>query len=81
MMGPEIAVRASGGAAALEARLRRLVPLWALVVVALWAPLVGDALHSWDDADLEVLNHAWRLARGQPRYRPLDGPPWSASPA
>jgi hypothetical protein len=50
------------------------------VVVALWAPLVTDALHSWDDADPEVLNHAWRLACGRPLYRPLDGPPWIVNP-
>ncbi len=79
-MGHEIAVSAPGGAAAVEARLRRLVPLWALVIVALWAPLVADARHSWDDADPEVLNHAWRLARGQPLYRPVDGPPWIVNP-
>src|SRR5512142_932606 len=79
-MGQEIAVGAPGGAAALEARLRRLVPFWALVVVALWAPLVSDARHSWDDADPEVLNHAWRLACGRPLYRAIDGPPWIVNP-
>ena len=79
-MGQEMAVGAPGGAEALEGRLRRLVPLWALVVVALWAPLVSDASHSWDDADPEVLNHAWRLACGRPLYRSLDGPPWIVNP-
>ncbi len=79
-MGQEIAGGAPGGAAAVEARLRRLVPLWALVVAALWAPLVSDARHSWDDADPEVLNHAWRLACGRPLYRPIDGRPWIVNP-
>jgi Dolichyl-phosphate-mannose-protein mannosyltransferase len=79
-MGHEIAVSASGGAAALEPRLRRLVPLWALVVLALWAPLVTDAHHSWDDADPEILNSAWRLACGQPLYHSIDAPPWVVNP-
>jgi len=79
-MGHEIAVSASGGAAALEARLRRLVPLWVLVVVALWTPLVSDAHHSWDDADPEILNHAWRVACGRPLYHPIDAPPWVLNP-
>src|SRR5512143_2702619 len=79
-MGHEIAVGAPGGAAALESRLRRLVPFWALVVVALWAPLVTDAHHSWDDADPEILNHAWRVACGRPLYHSLDAPPWVLNP-
>ncbi len=86
-MGDEIAVSAAGGAvhasrgaAALEARLRRLVPLWALVVVALWAPLVSNAHFSWDDADPEVLNQAWRVACGRPLYHPIDTPPWVLNP-
>ncbi len=64
-------VSAFGRGAAVESRLRSLVPVWALVIVALWVPPVADAHHSWDDA--EVLNHAWRLACGLP--------PRCASPA
>jgi hypothetical protein len=86
-MGHEIAVNtsgdavgASGGAAALEAWLRRLVPFWALAVVALWAPLVSDARHSWDDADPEILNQAWRVACGRPLYHPIDAAPWVLNP-
>jgi hypothetical protein len=79
-MAEAIAVRAGGGTAALEFRLRRLVPLGALVVVALWAPLVAAARHSWDDADPEVLNSAWRLACGRPLYHAIDGPPWVVNP-
>lgn len=77
-MGHEMST--PGGAAKLEARLRRLLPLWALVVVALWAPLVADARHSWDDADPEVLNSAWRLASGRPLYHAIDQPPWVLNP-
>jgi hypothetical protein len=60
--------------------MRRLVPLWALGVAALFAPLVWSATFSWDDADPEVLNNAWRLATGRPLYHSLDGPPWVVNP-
>jgi len=73
------AVSALGRAAAVESRLRSLVPLWALVSVALWAPPVTDARHSRDDADPEILNHAWRLACGQPLDHPVDAPPWKGA--
>jgi hypothetical protein len=79
-MEQAIAASASGGTVALEGRLRRLVPLGALVVVALWAPLVAAARHSWDDADPEVLNSAWRLACGRPLYHAIDAPPWVVNP-
>jgi len=74
------AASAFGRAAAVESRLRSLVPAWALLTVALWAPLVSDAHHSWDDADPEILNHAWRLACGQPLYHPVDAAPWVVNP-
>lgn len=64
----------------LEAVLRRAVPWVALLTVLLWAPLVSDARHSWDDADPEVLNNAWRLARGEPLYHGIESPPWVVSP-
>jgi hypothetical protein len=52
----------------------------ALVTVLLWIPLVLPADHSWDDADPEILNNAYRLARGAALYHPIDGPPWVVSP-
>ncbi len=67
-------------AAALEARLARLVPWMALVTLLLWSPLVLHADHSWDDADPEVLNHAFRLAQGAALYHPINGPPWVVNP-
>jgi dolichyl-phosphate-mannose-protein mannosyltransferase len=67
-------------AAALEPRLARLVPWMALVTLLLWSPLVLHADHSWDDADPEVLNNAFRLAQGEPLYHPFDGPPWVVNP-
>jgi hypothetical protein len=68
----------SGGRAADV--LRRAVPWLAIVTMALWAPLVVPWNHSWDDADPEVLNDAYRLARGLPTYGGLDGPPWNVNP-
>ncbi len=67
-------------AAALEARLARPVPWMALVTLLLWSPLVLHADHSWDDADPEVLNHAFRLAQGAALYHPINGPPWVVNP-
>ncbi len=66
--------------AALEARLARLVPGMALVTLLLWSPLVLHADHSWDDADPEILNHAFRLAQGAALYHPINGPPWVVNP-
>jgi hypothetical protein len=63
-----------------ESWLRRLVPWWALLAVALWAPLVTAARHSWDDADPEILNNAWRLASGRPLYHAVDAAPWVVNP-
>jgi Dolichyl-phosphate-mannose-protein mannosyltransferase len=60
--------------------MRRLVPLWALGVALLFAPLVWSGTFSWDDADPEVLNNAWRLATGRSLYHSLDGPPWVVNP-
>jgi hypothetical protein len=67
-------------ATALEPRLRRLVPAIAAITVLLWAPLVLRARHSWDDADPEILNNAYRLSRGEPLYRTVEGPPWNHNP-
>jgi len=52
----------------------------ALVTLLLWSPLVLHADHSWDDADPEVLNHAFRLAQGAALYHPINGPPWVVNP-
>jgi hypothetical protein len=67
-------------AAELEPRLRRLVPAISLLTLCLWAPLIVPARHSWDDADPEILNNAYRLSRGEPLYRKVEGPPWVTSP-
>jgi hypothetical protein len=63
-----------------ETRLSRLVPWVALLTCLLWAPLVLPDRHSWDDADPEVLNNAYRLSRGEPLYHGVTTPPWVVSP-
>lgn len=67
-------------AAALEPGLARLVPWMALITLLLWSPLVLHADHSWDDADPEILNNAFRLAQGAALYQPIHGPPWVVYP-
>ncbi|HKC12732.1 MAG TPA: glycosyltransferase family 39 protein [Vicinamibacteria bacterium] len=69
-----------GAGTDLEGRLRRLVPWVALLTCLLWAPLVLPDRHSWDDADPEVLNNAYRLSRGEPLYHGVTTPPWVVSP-
>ncbi len=64
----------------LETRLRRLLPWVALLTCLLWAPLILPAQHSWDDADPEILNNAYRLSRGEPLYHGVTTPPWVLSP-
>lgn len=68
------------GPATLEPRLRTLIPWATLLTVILWAPLVLQGAHSWDDADPECLYNAYRLARGEPLFHNTDGPPWVHSP-
>jgi hypothetical protein len=73
-------MRLPGAGTDLETRLRRLVPWVALLTCVLWAPLILPARHSWDDADPEVLNNAYRLSRGEPLYHAVTAPPWVVSP-
>jgi hypothetical protein len=60
--------------------LRQLVPWGALLTCLMWIPLVFPAEHSWDDADPEILNNAFRLSRGEPLYHGVTSPPWVVSP-
>ncbi len=63
-----------------ESFLRRIVPATALLTCLLWAPLILPSHHSWDDAEPEVLNNAYRLSRGEPLYHGVTSPPWVLSP-
>src|SRR5262249_39872993 len=67
-------------AAELEPRLRRLLPAISLLTLCLWAPLVVPARHSWDDADPELLDTAYRLSQGLPLSRKVESLPWIVNP-
>ncbi|MBN2241348.1 MAG: glycosyltransferase family 39 protein [Acidobacteria bacterium] len=57
--------------------LKRLLPLWALACFLGWCWIYLSPEHSPDDADPEILNQAWRLAKGEPIYTPgLESPPY-----
>jgi len=60
--------------------LERLVPWGAVVTLLLWSPLILSRQHSFDDADPEILNNAYRLSRGQPLYHGIASPPWIVNP-
>jgi hypothetical protein len=55
----------------------RCVPAAAAFCVLSWCFISVRADFSWDDADPEVLNQAWRLAKGESIYRGIDEPPYA----
>jgi len=55
----------------------RMVPPAAVFCFLAWCAVSVRADFSWDDADPEVLNQAWRLARGQSIYRGIEAPPYT----
>jgi len=56
--------------------LKWLVPAAAMVCFVAWAFVAVRATHSWDDAEPEILNQAWRLSHGESIYRSIDEPPY-----
>lgn len=60
-----------------HASLCRWVPPAAVLCFLAWSFISLRSDFSWDDADPEVLNQAWRLARGESIYRSIDTPPYS----
>ncbi len=58
-------------------KLIRLVPAFAIVCFLGWCILTLRSNFASDDADPEVLNQAWRLARGESIYRGIDIPPYA----
>jgi hypothetical protein len=48
--------------------LKWLVPLAAVLSLVAWGYVSVRSTHAWDDAEPEVLNHAWRLANGVDPY-------------
>jgi hypothetical protein len=55
----------------------RCVPAAAVLCFLCWTFVSVRADFSWDDADPEVLNQAWRLANGKSIYRGIDAPPYT----
>jgi hypothetical protein len=55
----------------------RCVPAAAVLCFLSWSFISVRPDFSWDDADPEVLNQAWRLANGESIYRGVDVPPYT----
>jgi len=55
----------------------RWVPAAAVFCLLSWSVISLKSDFSWDDADPEILNQAWRLANGQSIYRGIDAPPYT----
>lgn len=55
----------------------RVVPAAAVLCFLAWCYISLRSNFSSDDAEPEVLNQAWRLARGESIYRSIDGPPFA----
>jgi hypothetical protein len=55
----------------------RFLPAVALVCFLAWCYVSVRSNFSWDDADPEILNQSWRLAKGESIYRGIDAPPFA----
>jgi hypothetical protein len=55
----------------------RLVPVIAIICFIAWCVLTLKPHFSWDDAEPEILDQAWRLARGESIYRGIEAPPYA----
>ncbi len=71
------AVRPSSRLARAGPLLRRGMPIAAAICFLAWCFVSVRPDFSWDDADPEVLNQAWRLAQGESIYRGIDTPPFT----
>ncbi|MCW5981638.1 MAG: hypothetical protein KIT09_26375 [Bryobacteraceae bacterium] len=80
VLAPCVAQQGEGGLARpvmpLRRRLERLVPIWFAVCFLCWALIYVSPRHSFDDADPEILNQAWRLANGKTIYPAIGNPPY-----
>jgi hypothetical protein len=55
----------------------RIVPTVAVLFFLSWCFISLRSDFSWDDAEPEILNQAWRLAQGETIYRGIDTPPFA----
>jgi hypothetical protein len=58
---------------------RRLVPIVAAGCFLAWCLIALRPDFSWDDAEPEILDQAWHLARGQSIYHSIETPPFTFS--
>jgi hypothetical protein len=57
--------------------LSRYVPAVAIACFLAWAFVCIRSNFTWDDAEPEILNQAWRLANGGSIYRGIESPPFA----
>ncbi len=55
----------------------RCVPFVAIVCFLAWCFVSFRSNFTWDDAEPEILNQAWRLANGGSIYRGVESPPYA----
>jgi hypothetical protein len=55
----------------------RCVPVFAGACFLAWCFVCLRSNFAWDDAEPEILNQAWRMARGESIYRGIDAPPYA----
>jgi hypothetical protein len=60
--------------------LSRWVPVAAAICFLAWCIVSVRSNFAWDDSDPEILNLAWRLAKGSSIYHGIDTPPFSFAP-
>ena len=57
--------------------LYRYIPFVSILCFLLWSVTCLRSDFSWDDADPEILNQAWRMAEGREIYRDINVPPFA----
>lgn len=55
----------------------RWVPAAALIFLLAWCFVSVRSDFSWDDAEPEILNQAWRFANGESLYHGIEAPPFA----
>lgn len=63
--------------AGMQPLLCRCVPAVATLCFLVWCFTCLRLDFTWDDADSEILNQAWLMARGESIYRDIDAPPFT----
>jgi hypothetical protein len=63
--------------ASLRLTLCAIVPAAAILCLLAWCYVSCRWNFSWDDAEPEILNLAWRVASGQDVYRGIESPPYA----